>query len=191
MSDGATFDGKELGLPVISVGSSTVLGMVSMSNHERLSRGVACPITSEKASNHIPCRVIRMTTSLCPLALLAWLMIAISGCAALQEQIVEAEIEDAIRNYNARASEVSLGDHKEKVLSILGPSQEHLRGELRRPPEAFTTDHETVEIYYFRSSWTRDGKSTDDEFTPFVFRNGRLTSIGWQALGGPKSVGER
>jgi hypothetical protein len=123
--------------------------------------------------------------------IISCLIVAMSGCAALEEQIVEAEIEDAISKYNSSATEVSLGDPKEKVLSMLGPSQQGLRGALRRPPEAFSTDQETVEIYYFRSGWTRDGKSTDDEFTPFVFRNGRLASIGWQALGGPKSVGER
>jgi hypothetical protein len=117
------------------------------------------------------------------------LMVALSGCAAIEQQIVEAEIEDAISKYNASASHVSLGDPKDKVLAVLSQSQEGLRGALRRPPEAFSTEHETVEIYYFRSGWVQDGKSTDDEFTPFVFRNGRLASIGWQALGGPKSVG--
>jgi hypothetical protein len=117
--------------------------------------------------------------------------VSITGCAALEEQMVEREIEDAISRYNATASQVSLGDPKEKVLTTLGPVESGLRGSLRRPPEAITTDQGTVEIYYFRTGWTRDGKSTDDEFTPYLFRNGRLASIGWQALGGPKTVGER
>jgi hypothetical protein len=117
--------------------------------------------------------------------------LCLSGCAAIEEQMVEREIEDAISRYNATAGQVSLGDPKDKVLSILGPVEHGLRGSLRRPPEAITTDQGTVEIYYFRTGWTRDGKSTDDEFTPYLFRNGRLASIGWQALGGPRTMGER
>ena len=35
-----------------------------------------------------------------------------------------------------------------------------------------------------------DGLTTDDEFTPYIFNNGKLVGIGWQVLGGPKSQGQ-
>jgi hypothetical protein len=117
--------------------------------------------------------------------------LAVSGCAAIEDQMVERELEDAISKYNLTAPQVSLGDSKERVLAVLEPTQQGLRGKLRRPPEAFTTEQGTTEIYYFRSAWMADGQSTDDEFTPYVFKNARLTSIGWQALGGPKTMSGR
>jgi hypothetical protein len=39
-----------------------------------------------------------------------------------------------------------------------------------------------------RTGWVSDGLTTDDEFTPYVFTDEVLTSIGWVALGGPKTT---
>ena len=47
-----------------------------------------------------------------------------------------------------------------------------------------------VEIYYFRSSRIPDGALTDDEVTPYVFVDGSLVSVGWAALGGPRTYGD-
>ena len=41
-----------------------------------------------------------------------------------------------------------------------------------------------------RSRRQPDGLTTDDEFTPYFFRNGRLAGIGWHQLGGAKSHGQ-
>jgi len=47
-----------------------------------------------------------------------------------------------------------------------------------------------VEILYFRSGWQSDGLTTDDEFTPYLFNDGKLVAVGWAVLGGAKSHGQ-
>ncbi len=34
------------------------------------------------------------------------------------------------------------------------------------------------------------GFVTDDEFTPYIFNDGKLVAVGWQTLGGIKSQGQ-
>ena len=105
------------------------------------------------------------------------------GCAMLQ-------IKPAISSYQQEATKVKLGDSKEKVLAILMPTQKSLVANQKKGPEAFKKGDDAIEIYYFRSGWTADNLTTDDEFSPYVFTNGVLTSIGWVALGGEKSHGQ-
>ena len=45
-------------------------------------------------------------------------------------------------------------------------------------------------IKYCRTSWIEDGKTTDDEVTPFVFVNDKLIAIGWSTLGGIRTFGD-
>jgi hypothetical protein len=47
-----------------------------------------------------------------------------------------------------------------------------------------------VDILYFRSGWNSDGLTTDDEFTPYIFNDGKLVAVGWQFIGGKKSQGQ-
>ena len=42
-----------------------------------------------------------------------------------------------------------------------------------------------------RSARIPDGKANDDEFTPYTFIDGKLAAVGWHALGGPRTAGER
>ena len=70
------------------------------------------------------------------------------------------------------------------------PTQKSLSAKATKSPEAFMKDGKKIEIYYFRSGWTSDGLTTDDEFTPYGFTDGVLTSIGWTSLGGAKTHGE-
>lgn len=107
----------------------------------------------------------------------------VSGCATL-------EIERSISQFNSVASDVSLGDKKSKVLEILGPTQEDLSDHARKRKDYFMSGPDIIEIYYFRSSRQPDGLTTDDEFTPYMFKNDVLVSIGWAALGGPKTHGQ-
>ncbi len=107
----------------------------------------------------------------------------VAGCTTLQ-------ISPAISSYQREAVKVRLGDSKEKVLEVLIPTQKTLTARERKPPESYKKENDTVEIYYFRSGWSSDGLTTDDEFTPYVFTNGVLTSIGWTALGGEKTHGQ-
>lgn len=109
--------------------------------------------------------------------------ISVSGCAML-------EINSAMSNYQKEAEKIALGDSKEKVLEILMPTQASLLARLKRPSECYKEGNNVIEIFYFRSGWISDGLITDDEFTPYVFTNGMLTSIGWVALGGAKTHGQ-
>jgi hypothetical protein len=133
-------------------------------------------------------------------------MLALAGCMAsggvaptLRYLRVEQEITSAIEQYNRNAPQIRIGDSKEAVLHAL--LQRPLRyGESsmdwfirdvvtrsRKEPRFYLDKGILVQIYYFRSSWFQDGRVTDNEFTPYIFRDGVLTSIGWRVLGGPTS----
>lgn len=115
------------------------------------------------------------------LALLCILLI--SGCAISQ-------IDSTISKYESVADKVELGDSKEKALSILQPTQSDLPQSARKNPEKYIKDGVKVEIYYMRSARQPDGLTTDDEFVPYLFNDGKLVGIGWQVLGGPKTQGQ-
>ena len=86
---------------------------------------------------------------------------------------------------------IELGDNKYKVLKILGPpTQKGLPQGAKKNPDKYMRGNDLIEIYYLRTGRQSDNLTTDDEFTPYLFKNGNLVSIGWQALGGPKTVGE-
>lgn len=96
-------------------------------------------------------------------------------------------VEKAIRQYHAACGEIQLGMDKDDVLRILEPTQEGLSLRQKRGPEQYTQDGIHVEIYFFRSHANYDKIVTDDEFTPYIFQNGKLAAIGWTAIGGPKT----
>jgi len=55
---------------------------------------------------------------------------------------------------------------------------------LREPERYIDDDGVHVAIYYFRSRVRPGAPLTDDEdFTPYVFKEGKLVGIGWSALG--------
>ena len=110
-------------------------------------------------------------------------MIILNGCVALQ-------IDSAISKYEAASNQVELGDSKEKVLAVLQPTQDGLPKSARKNPEKYLKEGIKVEIYYMRSSRQPDGLTTDDEFVPYLFNDGKLVGIGWQVLGGPKTQGQ-
>ncbi len=93
----------------------------------------------------------------------------------------------AINNYYEQAGRVQIGDSKEKVMEILGRTQDVLSPAHRKAPETFVKDGKTTEIVYFRTLAQGDTILTDDEFTPYVFEDGKLVAIGWAYLGGPKT----
>jgi hypothetical protein len=100
------------------------------------------------------------------------------------------QLDQAANRHREVAHLVNLGDSKNKVLSILLPTQENLPREAIRVPDRYLDGSTTVEIYYMRSGRQADGITTDDEYTPYVFKNGILAGIGWQQLGGAKSHGK-
>jgi hypothetical protein len=127
-------------------------------------------------------RLDRRFSSVAPLAMCFGIVLSVSGCAVM--------IDSAISKYNEKAPQISLGASKEEVLAILGPTQDGLPANARKQPEQYMKDGVKIDILYFRSGRQPDDLTTDDEFTPYVFQNGRLTGIGWSCLGGPKSSGQ-
>lgn len=99
-------------------------------------------------------------------------------------------IEVAVREYVTVADQVRLGATEAEVRAVLDPPQARLAVTERRRPDQYVQDGTNVTIYFARSGYQMDGLNTDDEFTPYVFRNGRLEAIGWTALGGPKTQGQ-
>ena len=118
--------------------------------------------------------------------LLCFLITSIFGCGISSI----TQVNNSIVEYRNSSSKVTLGDTKEKVLSILIPTQSKLPITEQKEQESYIKDGKRIEIYYFRSKQEIDGLTTDDEFTPYIFTDGILTGTGWQVLGGPKSVGQ-
>jgi len=110
--------------------------------------------------------------------LLAALLLTATGCP----RNIGGVISGVIKRYDALAPNVKIGDTREQVLKILGPTQEGLDPEYRKTSEQFSRDGHLYQIDYYRSGWQQDGLTTDDEFTPYLFVDERLVAVGWQAL---------
>lgn len=122
------------------------------------------------------------------LLLCSFVSVLVTGCDLTTMYRIDGTIED----YHRLAPQVRLGDSREKVLEILGPIQDRLAAGERKPSEAFQKDGKVVEILYFRIRRIPDGMTTDDEFTPYIFLDGKLVGVGWTALGIPVTrVSER
>jgi len=137
--------------------------------------------------------LLAMLSGLLKLFWLPILFLYLPGCALYQAKEVERAVDHGIAEFHSRSTKVKLGDSKEKVLMTLQPTQEGVPASYRRPSETFMADSRSagksiVEIHYFRSARIPDGLNTDDEFTPYVFRDGSLEAIGWTSLGGAKNV---
>ena len=100
------------------------------------------------------------------------MLIIISGCdlQSMGRSVIE---------YKKVSGQISLGDTKENVLSILLPTQKELDKypHLQKSPEKHIKDNVLVEIYFMRSSINRTGVVVGDEFTPYVFNDGKLVGI--------------
>lgn len=96
-------------------------------------------------------------------------------------------IDQSISAHYSAAAQIELGDSKDRVFSLLEPTQSELNARERKPPDRYQEGDSVVEIYYFRSGRQPDGLTTDDEFTPYVFVDGLLIATGLAALGGPSS----
>jgi hypothetical protein len=108
-------------------------------------------------------------------------------CSALLGGCMVSQIDRSISKYYSVADQVELGNSKEQVLAILQPTQENLPVVHRKRPDKYFQDEVLVEIYYMRSGHQGDGYTTDDEFVPYLFHDGKLVGIGWEVLGGPKT----
>jgi hypothetical protein len=107
--------------------------------------------------------------------LAGFLVLLLFGCT-------EHRVDESIRDYRDAASKVQVGDSEETVLALLEPTQKGLPLKTRKAPERYLENNGLREVYYFRSSRTPDGMTTDDEFTPYIFQDRKLVGIGWNTL---------
>lgn len=114
---------------------------------------------------------------------------AMVGAKVYSDHETRKSLTQAVQDYREAAAAVELGDPKEEVLALLEPTQSHLKSVLRREPHRYRRGSSQIEIYYFRSGWVEDGLITDDEFTPYIFKDGRLVNVGWRTLTGPRTWG--
>lgn len=118
------------------------------------------------------------------------MFLIVSATAALLLTGCSSPVRQGINYYHQVAPDVRIGMDKDEALSILAPSAEMMPANEQRPPERFTDqDGRLTEVYFFRSNTYYDDMLTDDEFTPYVFKDDKLSAIGWTALGGPKTQG--
>lgn len=114
---------------------------------------------------------------------------AMVGAKVYSDHETRKSLTRAVQDYREAAAAVEVGDSKEEVLALLEPTQSHLKSALRREPHRYRRGRSQIEIYYFRSGWVEDGLVTDDEFTPYIFQDGRLVTVGWRTLTGPRTWG--
>lgn len=93
----------------------------------------------------------------------------------------------AINAYLEISQSIELGQSKAEVVEKLQLAQQNLSVKQRKAKEQYYHEDVLREIYFARSASYPDGILTDDEFTPYVFEDGKLVAIGWTALGGAKT----
>ena len=120
------------------------------------------------------------------LVISAFLLMA--GCSPVVTD--PSSIELTIDDYMMAAPNVKLDMTKSEVMDILQPTQVRLDRTEIKQPDMYKKDGVLVEILYFRSGLQADGLTTDDEFTPYLFNDGKLVAVGWAVLGGAKSHGQ-
>ena len=103
---------------------------------------------------------------------------------------MESPYQKTVDDYLAAYKQVSIGMTMDEIGVILEPSQKRLSSTDSKRPDKFKKGNKSVDIVYYRTGWNSDGITTDDEFTPYIFENGKLVAMGWQTLGGAKSQGQ-
>ena len=98
----------------------------------------------------------------------------VAGCAP------SMTTQRAVEDYPVLASTVSIGDAKEYVLSILQSNQDLIPAHFRKRHEQYLSYGETVEIHFARTDLASGIANSDEDFTPYVFRNDILVSVGWR-----------
>jgi hypothetical protein len=110
-------------------------------------------------------------------AVLLFLAFVLNGCGATRNE--------AMAYHQSAGERVQLGMSVSSFKTLMAPADIH-DGEGNKAPTRFTEVGDMYVIYYMRSSHVGDGTLTDDEVTPYTFKNDSLVAVGWQALGGPK-----
>lgn len=107
------------------------------------------------------------------------LMIAIAICVSVVGCAPTALTQQAMTDYRTVAFQISIGDAKEYVLRALHSSQQAIPAQFKRPSEQYLSYGEQVEIHFVRTALVSGVENADDDFTPYVFKNDVLVSVGW------------
>jgi hypothetical protein len=99
--------------------------------------------------------------------------ISLAGCAP------NPAIQKAVAEYQSVASQISIGDARDYTLAILQTNQQVIPLHFKRRPERYLSYGEQVEIHFVRSRLDSGDSNDDDDFTPYVFKNDVLVSVGW------------
>lgn len=110
---------------------------------------------------------------------LTQLMAVIAACVSIVGCAPTVVTQQAVTDYQTVASQISIGDAKEYVLSALHTSQQAIPAQFKKPSEQYLSYGEQVEIHFFRTTLTSGVENADDDFTPYVFKNDVLVSVGW------------
>ena len=101
------------------------------------------------------------------------LMFSLLGCGS--NTITEQAVVDNKKAY----SKISIGDARGHVLAILETSQQVIPLRFKKQPERYLSYGERVEIHFVRTALTSGISNHDNDFTPYVFKNDILVSVGW------------
>ncbi|MFK7913824.1 MAG: DUF3192 domain-containing protein [Pseudomonadales bacterium] len=101
-------------------------------------------------------------------------LLTLGGCHITNEYSATVDA------YVNAESQIQLGMSPGAVARILDPTQRLLDNKDRRRDERYLEGDSEVLIRFYRSGWQADGRLTDDEYTPYVFRDQRLVAVGWQ-----------
>ena len=107
------------------------------------------------------------------LVALAIVMVSLFGCAP------NMATKQAVEDYKTAYSKISIGDARGHVLDILDTSQQAIPLRFRKRPERYLSYGEQVEIHFVRTGLESGISNHDDDYTPYVFKNNVLVSIGW------------
>ena len=98
---------------------------------------------------------------------------SIAGCG------VNPVTQKAVTDYQSVASQISIGDTRDYALAILQTNQQVIPSHFKRRPERYFSYGDQVEIHFIRTGLDSGSSNNDDDFTPYVFKNDALVSVGW------------
>ena len=106
--------------------------------------------------------------------LFALVCLSLAGCAP------SLVTQQAVADYRTEALKVSIGDARGYVLSILQTSQDVIPAHFKKRPERYLSYGVQVEIHFIRTDLASGMANADEDFTPYLFKNDVLVSVGWR-----------
>ena len=114
----------------------------------------------------------------------------LGGCGGNEVQPAQ----DAADYYQAHKNEVRLGMSEKQFAQFIAPAEAFYKPDYcYRAPDRYTRNNQMIDVWYVISRIIDvSGRSEcyDDEYTPYIFVDGKLAAIGWEPLGGPKRTSQ-